>query len=146
MWLAQTETLDTNLVLLARVRRADKDEKVLGQELKSLQEDGEATAQQTTQIEEAKTKSQTRANLAALIRNIEGAVRHGRETDNLQHAEGAPETAGNGVIQTPAGIDNPESSLVVRDGEGAKSTSQAGEGAEGDSGGLLDRAKSINTL
>ncbi|MCJ1468286.1 hypothetical protein MMC07_006914 [Pseudocyphellaria aurata] len=133
-----TEILDTNLALLARVRQADKDEKTLGPELKSLQEDGEAMAKQTSQIEEAKSKPQARANLAALIRDIEGAVRHGRDMDNVPHAEGPPETAANEVVQTPGGIDHPGSSLQ-RDGEDANSAPQA-EGAE-DSG-----VKSITTL
>lgn len=130
MWLVQTETPDINLALSARVRRADQEEKAFGADLKSLQEEGESIAPQTTQIEEANAKSHARATLAALLRDIEAAVRHGKETDLLQHAQGAGEESGKEAVQT-AGIENPDSSLK-RVGEDVKPISEAeAGGAEG---------------
>lgn len=124
------------------MRRADKEEKTLRAELNSLQEERESIAQQTTQIEEAKAKSQARAKLAALLRDIQAAVCHGREMDRVQHAQGAEEEPENEVIQT-RGIQNLDF-LLSRVGEDVNSISEGGGGVG--NGGLLNRVKGVNSL
>lgn len=110
------------------MRRADQEDKALGAELKSLQEEGESIAPQTTQTGETDAKSTARATLAAQLRDIEAAVRHGRETDLLRHAQGAEEHSGKEAVQT-AGIENLDFSLK-RVGEDVKSVSEVEAGAE----------------
>lgn len=112
------------------MRRAEKEEKALRAELESLQEEHESIARQTTQIEEANVRLHTRAKLAALLRDIEAAVRQGRKMD-FQHAEGVEEVSGNEGIRTQA-VENLDF-LPRRVGEGG-------------TGGLLDRVKSVNSL
>ncbi|MCJ1430112.1 hypothetical protein MMC29_008027 [Sticta canariensis] len=136
-----TETLDTNLALSARVRRADKEEKALRAELESLQEEHESIARQTTQIQEANARLHTRAKLASLLRDIEAAVRQGRKMD-LQHAEEVEGVGGNEGIRTQA-VGNLDF-LLRRVGEDGNCISNAG--GEGETEGLLDQVKSVNSL
>lgn len=123
------------------MRRADNEEKALRAELISLQEERQSIAQQATEVEEANAKSNTRAKLAALLRDIEAAVRRGREMDVLQHAKGTEHETGNETIQTRAtgNLDY----VIKHVGEDVNSIFEAG-GESG--GGLLDRVKSINAL
>ena len=141
MSLVQTETLDNNLALSARVRRADKEEKALRAELESLQEAHESIASQPPQSAEARVRVHTRAKLAALLRDIEAAVRQGRKMD-LQHAERVEDVSGSEGIRTQA-VENLDF-LLRRVGEDVNSISNAG--GEWETGGLLDRVKSVNSL
>ena len=123
------------------MRRANKGEKALGAEIESVREKHEPIARQANQIEEANARLYTRAKLAVLLREIEGAVRQGRKMD-LQHAGGVEEVSGNGGTQTQA-VENLDI-VLGRVGEDLNCLSNA-EG-EGGTGELLNGVQSANSL
>ena len=110
----QTRTLDTNIALTARVRRANKEEKTLRAELKSLERQRADLAQQKADLEAAHEKSQARTKLASFLDDLEVAVRYAKERD-IQR--GVLPEYGVGAVEVRIGYAEDLKQLVASGGE-----------------------------